>query len=207
MEITIDDDSGTIIDNIIYSGAPNNNYGAFFQLQVTNISAYELSSLIDVDLSAISGNVVSSYFGLDKQVTVGPFYMEWNRILKPWIEGVHSGEASNDEPTWASQAHNVALWETAGCRGNADRQAIKEGSDTLTGTGPIQLPMSVATVQAWLDDSNNNHGIVIHAPNLVNGVHVYFRSSEGSSPKPSFYLEYTEGAAINYQNLMLMGVG
>ncbi len=195
-DVTIDDDSGTLIDTLLYSLSPNNNYGILSEGQCLYRIGDRANELVKVDLSGLSGTVISGYFGFDVYAGTPPVTIEWNRVLKVWIEGTKNGAAAdNGEPTWISQAHNEDVWAAAGCLGDGtDRQAIAEGSKAITAFGSDQqLAMTTTTMQAWLDNSADNHGIVISAPNLVDGKYVQWRSSEATSgEKPYFYMEYTE---------------
>ena len=189
--IIIDGVNGTIIDTAMNALAPTFNYGTS---NVTRTSPTQ-AALLAVDLSAFSGyTVVSSKFSINYIIISVAGTIAWHRVLKSWIEGISNGAANNGEPTYNSQSHNVDLWDTVGCAGDGtDRQTTSEGSVYISATGFADLDMTNATSQAWLDNSGNNHGIVIPAASPVN---IIGHASEqtNSANRPKFYLEYTEGA-------------
>ena len=213
--ITIDDDNGTFIDTIIAHGASvdNNNLGLLSVGQTRHYSASDIQSeLMRVDLSPYSGNTVTyARFGIDNHLGIYPVDIAWHRVLKEWIEGTKvNALASTEEPTWLSQKHGQALWTTSGCLGDGtDRQAVEEGSKTILGIGfDHQLVMTNVTVQAWLDDVADNHGIILETPNSVASRYIQWRSSEATTGnKPYFYMEYTEGVSIALSRSRLINMG
>ncbi|MCK5606757.1 hypothetical protein KAR91_32945 [Candidatus Pacearchaeota archaeon] len=205
-DVTIDDDSGTLIDTILYGPIPDSNYGTN-NVGICEYTANRVNELIKVDLSSITGAAISGYFGLDIHLGTFPLTIEWHKTLKPWIEGTHNGGVSAGEPTWNSQSHPDA-WDTGGCLGDGtDRQTVEEGTKVITATGSDQLlNMTIATMQSWLNNPVNNHGVVISAPNSVAGKTMQWRSSEAvAGNKPYFYIEYTEAAAAGRRRRTLIG--
>lgn len=201
--VTIDDDTGTLIDMFISSNVPNNNFGVYITGQVQNVAAARQSSFLQVDLTGYLGVTATlARFGVD--IYTGGFNIDvaWHRVLKDWIEGTkNNAAASAGEPTYNSQKHSEALWATAGCLGDGtDRQASAEGTATITGTSSdYHFDLTLATVQAWLDNASNNNGIMVTAPNLVESKNITYRSSEASlGNKPYFYMEYTEGGGGSF---------
>jgi hypothetical protein len=212
-DVTIDDDSGTIIDTLMY-GLPGwhaTNWGISAIGQTLWRTASErMNALVNVDLSAISGTVLSSHFGIHVYLGSFPIDIEWNRVLKTWVEGTKNGStAALGEPTWDDQVYNTVPWNTGGCLGDGtDRQAVVEGSGTITGFGTDQ-PLSItnATAQAWLDDSADNHGIIISTPTFQNGKSVNWRSSDsGAGEKIYYYIEWIAEAAGNINRKLGRGL-
>ena len=196
-DVTIDDDSGTFIDTSIFEDFSGYNFGAGESIYSSNKSSGgQWSSLLKVDLSAYSNiEITSAKFGLDIFSVTSPIYITWHRILLSWIEGTKDfASATTGEPSYDDYAVPNP-WNTAGCLGDGtDRQAIADGSATVTAlSSDYPLDMSIATVQAWIDDSNDNNGILLSSPNVVAGKEIIARSSEALlGNKPYFYMEYTE---------------
>jgi hypothetical protein len=202
--VTIDDDTGTLIDTMLSSDFPNNNNGILPDGVTLNYGGgTHYTTLMAVDLAAYSSiTVTSARFGIDIYLGGFNLFAQWHRVLVAWIEGTKNNTAAGaGEPAFNYRA-NPTAWDTAGCLGDGvDRQTTPEGNATVTGlSSDYHLDMSTATVQAWIDNSADNHGIVIDAPNEVAAKYIQWRSSEAvTGNKPYFYMEYTEGQPAGLQ--------
>lgn len=191
--VTIDDDSGTLEDNMLIDSGPDDNYGGFSQLQVED----NRNTLMKVDLSAYSGITVSSAkFGIDIYDFTSSKTIGWYKVLLSWVEGTSSGAIESGTSCWNYREYNTLSWNTGGCRGaGSDRNATAEGtSDITANNSDYPLDLTTATVQDWIDNISNNHGICI---DWISGgtTPSRFRSSEATlGNKPYFYMEYTSAA-------------
>lgn len=200
--VTIDDVSGTLEDNLLISATAQAgyNYGGLDSLQARNRSALDwFVSLLKVDLSAYTGNTVTlAYFGLDIFGGLATQDIAWNRVLIPWGEGNQTGSTAAAGTSSWNTSESPTTWNTAGCQGDGtDRQAIPEGTASISSIpdSDYHLGMTLATVQAWLDDASNNNGILLDAPDIQAGSKwINVRSSEATSGnKPYFYMEWVDG--------------
>lgn len=199
--VTIDDDSGTLIDTILGKSLPDNNNGARTSWFAYKASASDQNTgLIKVDLTAYSGITVTlAYFGIDIYFFVGGTQtIDTLECLKAWIEGTkNNAPASAGEPTWNSQIHNAnPAWATSGCEGSGTDHAVTaESATVLTGTNSDQhFNLTTTTVQGHIDNSSSNNGFtVITQDTSESGKAWLARSSEASVGNiPYFYMEYTE---------------
>lgn len=196
--ITIEDgvDGGVIDDNLMVSGTPNNNYGAYHDGIVNATQAFV--SLMKVDLSAIAGvTPLSAHFGIDlyQVVGAGAGSLLWYQTLKFWNAGTKVGTAATTgESTWNSARHGELLWASGGCRGaGTDRAAVADGSKVPFINSDFQLPISLALAQIGIDDGELP--IVIESSNSNTKS---WRSTEATlGNKPYFYIEYIEPVIFN----------
>ena len=202
--VTIEDITGTLIDTRLHAGLPTWNFGTSGTGLVNTTQAIMMA----VDLSTYGGNTaILAKFGIHISSGTYPIDIGWHRVLVEWIEGARTGIAITGEPSWNDRAVPNA-WNTAGCQGDGtDRQATPEGSAQITASNPdYALDMSLPTVQAWLDNSADNHGIII--PNVASG-QIFVRLSEYTTTTdiPYFYMEYTEGEVGIKKLAGIFGIG
>lgn len=191
MEITIEDgvDGGVIEDARFINNQVDKNYGVFTSL---TISGSTKNSAIKVLLTDYSGvTVLQSRFILDCLDISGAPILAWYEILRDWTQGIGNGDPANDgEITWNSARHNVQAWTTAGCEGIGDKNMVAEGSKEIEVGENLFLPISNTLCQKWLDNDNDNNGIVL---NDLGASTTNFASTErGVDVKPFFYMEYTD---------------
>lgn len=198
--VTIDDDSGTLNDLAMITGAPNNNYGGAPWLNCQRYGAGDADStnfLMYVDLSAYPNiTVTSAKFGVDVYAIGGSNTIDYYKVLVDWVEGTANGSVQAGSSCWAYRISNTDNWNSAGCQGSgSDHEAIKDGSVTITAIdSDFPIPLTNALVQDWSGTPANNRGIVSIKPDIQNGIYSNMRSSEATlGNKPYFYMEYTEG--------------
>lgn len=192
--ITIEDgvDGGVIEDASINNNPPlwDYNFGANTSLEAVNGDAGGF--LIKVDLSSYDPNltVINAYFE-GNAYWPNPSDLVWYGVLRDWNEGNKTfAAASVGEVTTRSARHGEQLWSVLGCAGaGTDRLSVADGSKAYPGPDAnFQFPLTSGLVESWLGVSSN--GIVV---NNTGSSSFYLYSSEHGS-KPSFYMEYTEGA-------------
>jgi len=198
--ITIDDDTGTFFDALIYNGIPNNNYGAFTQNTVLDYGASNKQKVLHwVDLSSIAtATITSGYFGFDIFGGTFPKKINSRELLTVWGEGNKAGApATSGECSWNHSAYTT-LWNTAGCNGDGtDRSAAVDSSLTVTALGND----THFTVTA--DSLNNmkngtNEGYLFESDIIELNNNVIWRSNEGTGNKPYLYVEYIEGVISGF---------
>ena len=212
--VTIDDDSGTVIDALLSLANNTANYGLLDRLVVHKKSVgSQATSLIKVDLTNYTNiTVISAHIGLDVYIKDGnSFETRLYEILKTWIEGTKTGQtALPGEPTWTSQVHDSnPVWSEGGCQGSGtDRAVNHECAVTVTGIdSDVQFSITNATVQDHIDNPSNNNGYVyISQDTTFSNAAWTARSSEAAiGNKPYFYMEWTEAAAAGRRRRMLIG--
>jgi len=153
----------------------------------------EAPVLIKWDISAIpSGSIVSS--ATITFVCAGDSSDEYElyEMKLNWVEGDSTSESGADWGTYDGSTN----WQTAGAQGANDR-----GSDVL---GTILLPNTpgqpyninlnqdgIALVQAWINGTKPNYGIIIQDYVPTNGGDVYSREHGTPSYRPKLTIEYT----------------
>jgi hypothetical protein len=135
--------------------------------------------------STITGAVLNLYvYNVD-----GPGTILLRNILSgnsDWIEGGATWNTIDGSNAWAG---------SAGCSTEGiDYSATALGSYAVSGTGAIQIELSVSQVSAWL---SGNYGFVIYPQNQSTWNVQRFRTSEASteSERPSITITYTESAS------------
>lgn len=197
MEVTIDDDSGTLRDLAMsgYSSNVNTNFGGASWINCQRTTASDrTNTLLYVDLSAILNvTVISAKFGLDFYSTSGVNAFDYYKVHVDWVEGTSGGAYQAGSSCWNYRISDTDDWDSAGCEGSGtDHAIIKDGSITVSGpSSDFPMPLTNVLVQDWIDTPASNRGIVWIKPTIEAGKWSVARSSEATTGnKPYFYMEY-----------------
>ncbi len=196
MNVTIEDgdiDGGVIEDACPYSGLADAGSGG---LTVGKVSGGVQNAVIKVDLSAYPNATVTLAQFQVYVITGSPSkVITAKKLLRDWGEGdkIYTAAADGDV-TWNNARHNEVggEWTLAGGRSDGnDRSATIEWQGHLdVGGADFPLPLSVASVQADIDNPASNYGFQWDDTASTASA-VQWGSSEGAN-KPVFYMEYTE---------------
>ena len=214
MNVTIDDDSGTVLD-ALFSSWPGNltyNFGANPANAVhKNAGNNQANCWIKVDLSSYSDiTITSSYWGFDVYQVGASLVIDGHKCLRDLIEGTKNGStASAGEPTWASYAHPTA-WTTGGGRGaGTDREGVADNSLAFSAVNSdLHFPVSTTLSQFWIDNASSNFGELFDTGVAAPHTGPLWRSSQAvAGNKPYFYMEYTEDITITLSRSRLINLG
>lgn len=103
-------------------------------------------------------------------------------LARDWVES---------EVTW-NRASAAAAWGQAGATAATDRDAAPIGA-TTTGSGTQSYPLNaagVALVQAWLNGSKPNHGVIIADTALTDGLDFSSREATTATNRPMLTISY-----------------
>lgn len=199
--VTIDDDTGTFEDTIIYDGQPTYNYGIFNSNNVINQAANKQKTFHKVDLTTLSNvTVTDAYMGLDVYGSAFPLEVSAHVLLVDWGQGTKNGSLADTGECTYNDSEKPTAWNTAGCNGDGtDRVALADGTLNITGIGSdTHFPLSNAAVEAMIDSPSTNFGWVFESDTEIAVKGITWRSNNSvSGNKPYIYIEYTEGAAQN----------
>lgn len=193
--VTIDDDTGTFYDALLYNGLPGNNFGAFVKNSIIDYGAGNRQRVLHyVDLTAYSDiEVTDAYFGF--HIFEGTFPKDVNAypVLVPWGEGNKNGAtAGTGECSWTYSA-KTTTWTTGGCGsvGN-DRSATLAGNVNFAAISSDQhFPVTNASLQAMIDNPSTNYGYLFESVAEAAGKFAAWYSNEaGVGNKPYLYFEY-----------------
>ncbi|MFV1966222.1 MAG: DNRLRE domain-containing protein, partial [Pirellulaceae bacterium] len=155
-------------DKLFLDGKPNQT--AFVSWDVANIPAGSVVQSASITISVVreSADTYSLY-----------------ELLVPWVEG---------EVTYIDRSLGTA-WDVAGAQGANDRGSTVLGTTTSPTISVAVITLNsagVAVVQSWIDNPNQNYGIVFQNFEDANTDDLDFVSSEGSDPltRPKLAVSY-----------------
>jgi hypothetical protein len=171
-------------DTFIYQYAPNTNYCQQSSLQV----GYKQrnAALLRFDLGAVPARsaVVEAYLHLYAAGWGGAdMAVDVHRVLRP----VRLGEA-----TW-NHARGVVSWGVPGCNDpSTDRGAVPESSVTTGGIGRWYAFDLTALVQAWVDGTVPNEGVIVRGASPWSTGQFFFNSGESGAVelRPKLVITY-----------------
>jgi len=146
----------------------------------------DLSSLLRWDISAIPPGSSIESAEITLQVTnssTGNYGVY--QLLAPWIE---------TEATW-NQSAAATSWQLAGARGALDRSTTVLGTVSASSTGSYTFSLNssgLAVVQAWIDDPNSNHGLIIADSSVTNGLDILSRETATITQRPKLTIAYSQ---------------
>ena len=106
------------------------------------------------------------------------------QILAPWTE---------TDATWNESATGTN-WQVAGAEGALDRGTSVLGTVSASSTGSYTFSLNSngrAVVQAWVDDPNSNHGLIIADTSVSNGLDIRSREAAIAAQRPELTISYT----------------
>jgi len=183
-------------DNYMYEYATTTNYGTSNDLKFQSHSgsgAIWTVTIIAFDLSAYEGATADgdatlklwgqSSYGLD----VGAYRIrpgrDWHETQSTWL----IYKTSNNWGSNACQDTSTDIYS-----GVLDTVSINYGWNSFT------IPQ--ATLQAWLDDADDNQGLMLKRTDGSSTTTVSVNSRHAASNTPSLDFDYTESAADEYGN-------
>lgn len=171
--------SGTT-DTWLYSTSPTSNRGTTTTLQVDGVPGK--AAILRWDTSTVpSGSTVREAFielRITNKSTQTGYYAY--AMLRDWLEL---------QATWNVYATGSS-WQTAGAQGFFDRISNPFGKLTARALGSHVFSLDPATVQLWIDDPTQNHGIVIANPSNSDGVDFYSREAPVVADRPKLTIVY-----------------
>jgi len=191
------------IDNSLWLGSQDGNYGSHVYL-ATRLNAYY--GLLSFDLPDLGSVVVSNaYLTLVCYASSGTSTISAYQALKPWEETDSSWNqwdksGSNEWGTAGAMNADDAGVENTGDGSGADRKAtaaFAEAGQTGTGTKTLGSGQAgfTALAQAWLDaTATDTYGIVIRCTSVAD-TYQFYRSSEygTTAERPKLTIVYTAG--------------
>lgn len=178
--------TGTI-DTYLSQNNPSTAYGTSTSLLVDGDDPSgtnnDLSTLLGWDISAIPAGAIiqTAEFNINIFNISNSNYSVFE-MKQGWIE---------NQATWNEFA-SAQSWDVAGGQGAADRGIIELGAVNPASTGNHTVTLNadgIALVQAWVDGSTVNNGIIIASSTATDGAD--FRSSEYSSARPELKVTYS----------------
>jgi hypothetical protein len=183
-ENTGDTYQGVTQDTFLDANNPNDNYGASVELIIDGQP--RARTLIQFDLTSIEGGTIIEavlhVFLSDGAANPGSNNTsQLYPVLLPWTEGSRAGRSGT--PNW-DFVEPAVDWGPSGA-GAPDAVAV--GSVTPTGGANAERVVSIdrATVQAWVDGSLQNNGLVIINDGGNDGA--YLHSSESDNGRRPFF--------------------
>ena len=161
-----------------------NNFGASTQLVVDRESGDLHRALLQFDLSAIPSNATITSATLTMQATQigGSLNISVYEMQQAWLEGTANGTAG--AANWNQSAAGTS-WASAG--GNFNATAVATLDTDTTGLHTWSL---TNLVQAWVDGSRTNNGVMVASPDGGGNRTATYDSSEGTAP-PRLIITYT----------------
>jgi hypothetical protein len=196
-----------VADTTLFEVSPNNNLGRS-TLAVGSVAATGQGQrgrgLLRFDVSGIPTNAVidsaALTFTVVQALSFGPVPSSFrvHRFLKPWVEGVGTGNngapALAGETTWNAQFHGTTPWSPAGSAAGVDYTSAESGSVDVDGTVAYTVRDSglAADVQAWVSGAAANHGwIMISSGEGTQRTARRVGSRESGGAAPSLAIQYT----------------
>ena len=96
---------------------------------------------------------------------------------------------SEDHATWDDYDDSLP-WQVPGASGAMDRAATPVAKWTPRSTGKHTFSINPALVQAWVDDDDSNHGVVIVNEGNSNGVDFYCSEATTAGSRPKLTVVY-----------------
>ncbi|HEY7168824.1 MAG TPA: DUF4347 domain-containing protein, partial [Candidatus Binatia bacterium] len=173
-------------DTYIKLKAPDDtkNFGASSHLIVDRESADLQRALLEFDLSGIPANATINSAVLKMQSTQigGALNINVYEVLQSWSEGTASGTA--DTANWDQRSAGVN-WTTAG--GTFDPTPVATLNTSSLGQHTWDI---TSLVQAWVNGTKTNNGIMVASPDGGGNRTVTYDSREGTT-KPVLVIDYT----------------
>ena len=175
---------GAAQDNYIQLKNTGLNFGTSTNLVIDRESTDLQRALLRFDVSAIPANAIITSATLQMQSTQigGDMNINVYELLRSWTEGSGSGTA--DAANW-TQAAPGTNWTSAG--GDFNTTAAATLNTNTTGQHAWNL---TSLVQAWVNGSKANNGVMIASPDGGGSRTATYDSSEGTTP-PSLVINYT----------------
>ncbi|MCG6938677.1 MAG: phytase [Gammaproteobacteria bacterium] len=177
-------------DTSLSENQPNTVSGLYTELFVDGDdpsgSGNDVSTMLRWDISVIEPGSVIESVDITIQVTnssSGSYGVY--QLLAPWSE---------TEATWNESAAG-ASWQVAGARGALDRGSIVLGSVSASSTGSYTFSLNSngrAVVQAWVNDSNSNHGLIIADASVTDGLDMMSRETAVAAQRPKLTITYSQ---------------
>lgn len=182
MEVTIEDiqDGVVIQDSYFRSGVPDGNYGSASSLVLADSDYYR--AIIKVDLSAYAG-MIPTYAKFAVYAFGDSSDINWYRVKRGWEES---------QVTWNSYTTGNS-WTGAGCEHEDDREQTSQNALPKTSVDFGYNDFICLSESVALDIGSYFSIIVIDETSLSE---ILFKSTESSSGRPQFYMEYTEAALV-----------
>jgi hypothetical protein len=180
-------------DAYVSEGDPDGAFGAAAALFADGDdlpgTGLDLAALLRWELSAIPPGSVIEAVELTLQVTDhSPASYAVYELRAPWVEA---------EVSW-NEAAAGSPWEVPGAQGPQDRASEVLGLVSAAQSGSYSVSLNgagVAAVQRWVDDPASNHGLIIAATDVNDGVDFVSRESAAVSERPKLTLTYSQVAA------------
>ena len=154
----------------------SNNYGNSNILYINEAQGKQKRGLLEFDLSPFVGSTVL-YANLRLNVATVPSgsLLEIHQVLQAWEEG--NGEQTTGVANWSEATTNQA-WQSIG--GTYDPTVLI--SDPINSPGFLSFPIPNELIQFWLDNPQENHGLLLrnNVPfeNMILGIY----SAESQNP-------------------------
>ncbi len=161
-----------------------NNFGAAASLVIDRESGDLQRALLLFNLSAIPTNATITSATLNLQATAidGTLNISVYEMLRAWNEG--SGNGTADTANW-TQSAPATNWTSAG--GDFNSTAVANLNTNSTGQHAWNL---TTLVQAWVDGTKTNNGLMVASPDGGGNRTATYDSSEGATP-PQLVISYT----------------
>ena len=214
---TTNGDSPSVRDAMLRSdGAPDNNYGITPNAVNVGTRMYPdvgypsdkgpRHFLVWFDLSSLKSNWIinSATYGIwyersGEAPAINDYKLSRLKPGNDWIEGIHTGAASDGEPTWNSRKHNLnPAWQVAGATGDND---VDKDTTKLWNRPAGVSAWSTFDVKSWVEDwvknGYQNNGMLhwggVYSSGTKTNYWLVFASEEQSVPaqRPYLTVDYT----------------
>jgi hypothetical protein len=171
-------------DTLISSSSSSSNYGNSQTIKIDGDP--DSAALLKWDISAIPAGsiIVSAEIDLNVTSSTADHY-EAYVLQKAWDEL---------SATWQRYATNQS-WSSAGAKGAADHDSTVLGKIGPASTGLYRMSLNsagVAAIQAWLDNSAPNYGIILQNYSMSDGVDISTRETSSKSLRPKLVINYQQ---------------
>ena len=165
------------------------NYGAATSLVIDRESGDLQRALLQFNLSAIpaSATITSATLTMQSTQIGGALNISIYEMLRAWAEG--GGNATADAANW-NESTPGTNWTSAG--GDFNATPVANLNTNATGQHAWDL---TALVQAWVNGSEVNNGVMVASPDGGGNRTVTYDSSEGATP-PQLVINYTVPANV-----------
>ena len=171
-------------DTYIQLQNPTFNYGTSPSLIIDREATDLQRALFQFDLSAIPSNATITSATLQMQATQigGTLNISVYEMLRAWTEGTANGTAN--AANWNESASGTN-WTSAG--GDFNATAVANLNTNSTGQHSWNL---TTLVQAWVDGTKTNNGVLVASPDGGGNRTATYDSSEGTTA-PRLVISYT----------------
>jgi len=167
-------------DTYLSENSQNANFGAGDILLVdgNDGGGDDLATLIAWELNGIPAGATVAQASVTLQIfdpTAGPY--NFFEVKRDWVEL---------EATW-NEYSNGANWQSSGAQGALDREPVSLGALSGSTTGSVSFELNSAgieLVQAWLDGTKPNYGIIIADSAISDGADFYSRETALAFRRP-----------------------